>query len=268
MTKRDYAKESSDLAARQYAYDFDYLMHGYMLRSFAPFMRVGSALEMGCYMGDFTALLAERFDDLTVIEAAENLVQKSRTRVPKTKGGNPVAFHHSTFEAVTLNRKFDNIFLMHTLEHLDDPVGVLKLVNDWLTDAGYLFLVVPNPNAPSRQIAVKMGLISHNAAVTPAEREHGHRCTYSLDTLERDAKAAGLAVHYRSGIFFKPFANFQFDRLMKTDIISPEYMEGCYQMGMQYPDLCASIFLLCGRSASPNQSTARDAHPRGRTTGL
>ena len=37
-----------------------------------------------------------------------------------------------------------------------------------------------------------MGLISHNAAVTPAEAEHGHRCTYTLDTLERDAVAAGL----------------------------------------------------------------------------
>jgi hypothetical protein len=54
-----------------------------------------------------------------------------------------------------------------------------------------------------------MGLISHNAAVTPAEAEHGHRCTYSLDTLERDAVAAGLKVVHRSGIFFKALANFQ-----------------------------------------------------------
>jgi len=90
-----------------------------------------------------------------------------------------------------------------------------------------------------------MDLISHNAAVTKAEEEHGHRVTYSLDTIERDAKKAGLKVVYRSGIFFKALANFQWDKLLQTDIISPEYLEGCYQLGQQYPDLCSSIFLLC-----------------------
>ena len=84
-----------------------------------------------------------------------------------------------------------------------------------------------------------------DAAVTPAEKEHGHRITYTLDTLERDAKVAGLNVIHRSGIFFKALANFQWDQLLQTNIISKEYLEGCYQLGQQYPDLCSSIFLLC-----------------------
>jgi len=90
-----------------------------------------------------------------------------------------------------------------------------------------------------------MGLISHNSAVTDAEFAHGHRRTYALDTLERDVLASGLKVVHRSGIFFKALANFQWDRLLQTDIVSPEYLEGCYQLGQQYPDLCSSIFLLC-----------------------
>jgi len=110
--------------------------------------------------------------------------------------------------------------------------------------------VCPNANAPSRQIAVKMGLISHNVAVTPAEAKHGHRCTYTLDTLERDAVAAGLKVLHRSGIFFKALANFQWDRILQTDIISKEYLEGCYKLGQHYPDLCSSIFLMCESNAS------------------
>jgi hypothetical protein len=122
----------------------------------------------------------------------------------------------------------------------------MKRINDeWLSDTGRFFLVCPNANAPSRQIAVKMGLISHNSAVTTSQAEHGHRITYTFDTLERDAKAAGLNVIHRSGIFFKALANFQWDRLLSTDIISPEYLEGCYQLGQQYPDLCSSIFLMC-----------------------
>ena len=90
-----------------------------------------------------------------------------------------------------------------------------------------------------------MGLISHNSAITPAEVEHGHRITYTLDTLERDAKAGDLNVIHRSGIFFKALANFQWDKLLDTDIISKEYLDGCYELGHQYPDLCSSIFLVC-----------------------
>jgi 2-polyprenyl-3-methyl-5-hydroxy-6-metoxy-1,4-benzoquinol methylase len=156
-----------------------------------------------------------------------------------------------------LPQRYDNIVLTHVLEHLDDPVAVLRRVNDeWLSDSGRFFLVCPNANAPSRQIAVKMGLISHNSAVTPAERAHGHRVTYTLDTLERDARAAGLTVIHRSGIFFKALANFQWDRLLATDIISPEYLEGCYQLGQIYPDLCSSIFLVCesGRGGASAQT--------------
>jgi len=59
--------------------------------------------------------------------------------------------------------------------------------------------------------------------------------------------AAGLRVVSRTGIFFKALANFQWDRLLETDIVSKEYLDGCYMLGQQYPDLCASIFLLCER---------------------
>lgn len=75
--------------------------------------------------------------------------------------------------------------------------------------------------------------------------EHGHLITYSLDTLERDVVASGLKVVHRSDIFFHALANFQWDRLLQTDIISSEYFEGCYQLGQLYPDLCFSIVLPC-----------------------
>ncbi|MBY0405575.1 MAG: class I SAM-dependent methyltransferase [Cyanobacteria bacterium] len=243
---RNYQQEHQDNKERQYAYEFDTTLRFYMMRSFEPFLPEGKALELGCYKGNFTKTLSSHYTDLTVVEAAEDLIAEARSKVPDT-----VQFHHSTFETVNLSENtYDAIFLMHTLEHLDDPIVVLKKVKGWLKPQGRLFLVVPNANAPSRQIAVKMGLISHNAAVTPAEKVHGHRCTYTFDTLERDALAGGLSVIHRGGIFFKPLANYQFDRLMQeTDIISQEYLEGCYQLGMQYPDLCASIFLLCGKGS-------------------
>ena len=239
---RDYNKELKDTEDHKYGYSFDYdVMHPFMIKSFEPFFREGNFLELGSYKGNFTKRFLPYFSDITCVEASDEAVG-----IAKNEFGDKVKFYNSMFETVQLQEKYDNIVLTHVLEHIDDPVKVLKRINDeWLSDTGRFFLVCPNANAPSRQIAVKMGLISHNTAVTPAEKEHGHKITYTVDTLEKDAKAAGLNVVYRSGIFFKALANFQWDRLLNTDIISPEYLEGCYQLGQIYPDLCSSIFLMC-----------------------
>ena len=239
---RNYNKEALDTKEHKYSYDFDNRMKHYMMRSFLPFNPTGKALEMGCYHGEFTEILTGHFKDITVIEASDECIEVTKKRV-----GGKVKFIHSIFETFDAKEKYDSVFLMHTLEHLDHPVDILKKVNSWLSDTGKLFLVCPNANAPSRQIAVKMGLITHNSAITLAEKEHGHRNTYSLDTLEREARQAGLNVIHRGGIFFKALANFQLDKLMGTDILSDGYMEGCYQLGMVYPDLCASIFLVCAK---------------------
>ncbi len=244
---RNYNDELNDINNKQnekYAYSFDFdVFHPFMIRTFEVFFNEGSMLELGSYKGNLTKRLLPYSNDISCVEASEVAINEAKENL-----GSNIKYFHTLFEEANLPKKYDNVILTHVLEHLDDPVKVLKRINDeWLSDKGRFFLVCPNANAPSRQIAVKMGLISHNSAVTPAEAEHGHRITYSLDTLERDAVAAGLKVVHRSGIFFKALANFQWDQLLETDIISKEYLEGCYQLGHQYPDLCSSIFLLCER---------------------
>jgi len=239
---RNFNEEFKDNEGRKYTYGFDLdVMHPYMLKSFEPFFNQGSLLELGSFQGNFTKRFIPHFSDITCVEASDEAIE-----VAKKEFGDKVKFINSMFETAELPSKYDNIVLTHVLEHIDEPIKVLKRINDeWLSENGRFFLVCPNANAPSRQIAVKMGLISHNNAVTPAEKEHGHQITYTLDTLERDAKAAGLKVVHRSGIFFKALANFQWDRLLQTDIISKEYFDGCFELGQVYPDLCSSIFLMC-----------------------
>jgi 2-polyprenyl-3-methyl-5-hydroxy-6-metoxy-1,4-benzoquinol methylase len=244
INTRDYNAEIADTTDHKYAYGFDFdVMHSYMIKSFEPFLRRGNCLELGCFKGDFTRRLIPLFDDVSCVEASPDAID-----VARKLHANNAQFIAGRFEDVTLPRQYDNIVMTHVLEHLDDPVSVLRRINkEWLAKDGRFFLACPNANAPSRQIAVKMGLISHNSAVTPAEDEHGHLRTYTLDTLERDAVAAGLKVTFRSGIFFKALANFQWDKLLKTDIVSQEYLDGCFKLGQHYPDLCSSIFLVCER---------------------
>lgn len=263
MTARNLNNEFQDENDRKYAYDFDYILRDYMIKEFESLFvssdsinQSNNALEMGCYKGEFTKKLSPYFDDILVIEGASDLVNYCRNEYklsPDLIHNKKINIVNQRFEDTDIKTKSDNVFLIHTLEHLDNPVGILQKINGWLSDKGRLFLAVPNANAVSRQIAVNMGLISHNTAVTDGESEHGHRCTYNLDTLKRDAKQAGLNIVKEGGIFFKPFANFQFDEMKSHKIIDDAYLDGCYQLGMRYPDLCASIYLVCERGYVPNE---------------
>lgn len=237
---RDYNKEAQDHATHKYAYSFDYIMHKFLMRTFQNYKPSGKALEMGSYHGEFTQLMTEYFDDVTAVEASEECVNIAKERTSKS-----IKYILGTFEETVLTEKYDAIFLMHTLEHIDDRVGILAKAKSWLSDNGQLFVASPNANAPSRQIAVRMGLIPHNSAITEGEKAHGHTITYTLDVLEKEAKDAGLELVSRGGVFFKGLANFQLDKAIEANIISPEYLEGCYQLGQIYPDLCSSIYVVC-----------------------
>jgi len=243
LTKRNYDQEFKDTADHKYAYSFDFdVMHYYMLKAFEPHFIKGNCLELGSFRGNFTERLLPHFDDITCVEASREALAQAQERLPADN----IKYFNCTFEEVMLPTKYDNVILTHVLEHIDNPISLLsKIKTTWLSDKGRIFIVCPNANAASRQIAVKMGLISHNCSITPSEREHGHRITYSLDTLERDTKSSNLKTIFKTGIFFKALANFQWDKLLETDIINKEYLDGCYELGQQYPDLCSSIMVVC-----------------------
>jgi 2-polyprenyl-3-methyl-5-hydroxy-6-metoxy-1,4-benzoquinol methylase len=240
---RNYNLEYLDNHERNYAYSFDYLMHDYFMRVFNPFFSGKTALELGCFEGEFTKKILSSFENVTVIEASSELTDKAKARLE-----NRARFILSTFENTDMgNENFDAIFLLHTLEHLDDQQNVLRRIKEWLAPDGKLFIAVPNANAISRQIAVKMELINYNTAVTEGENKHGHRRTYTLDTLEHEIKQSGFNIIDSGGVFFKPFANFQFDLMIQNGIIEDAYLEGCFQLGKKYPDFCASIYSVCTR---------------------
>ena len=239
---RNYDAELLEDQGRTYVYDFEeQVMHGYELKTFQPFFRPGNALELGCHKGTFTKKLFPLFQDLTCAEASPKALAFAKGHLPAR-----IEFHEGIIEELELPRRYDNVFLTHVLEHLDDPVVNLRIVKErFMAPNGRFFICVPNANSISRQIAVNMGVVSHNSAVLPSERDGGHRITYSLDTLCRDARAAGLTIEDHGGIFLKTMASYQWDKLLKTDIITPGYIEGCYQLGKVYPDLCGTIYIIC-----------------------
>lgn len=222
---------------------FDTAMRSYMMRTFAPWFRDGKALQVGCAHGDQTSLLLERYPDLTVVEGAREFIDFTRRRV-----GDQVRFVEGLVEDFETADRYEAIFFSHVLEHVVDPVACLKKLGELLTPTGRLYVVVPNAEAASRRIAVKMGALAHLEDLSPNDIAAGHRRVYRLDTLCRDGQAAGLTLEDTGGIFFKPLANFQFDALIGGPLIGEAFMEGCYLLGKEQPAMAASIYLVAKKS--------------------
>ena len=124
---------------------FDLAMRHFMMRSFEPWFRDGPALQVGCAHGDQTSLLVERFADLTVVEAAGEFIAHTRARI-----GARATYVQALVEDYAPVKRFETILFSHVLEHVEDPVAVLRHLGSLLTPTGRLFVVVPNAEAPSR----------------------------------------------------------------------------------------------------------------------
>ena len=89
-----------------------------------------------------------------------------------------------------------------------------------------------------------MGLISNLYDLTPNDLRGGHRRVYDQVTLRRELELAGFEFVVQGGIFFKPFADFQMDTLIDTGILGEQQLQGLYNLGNQYPDMCADVYAI------------------------
>jgi len=222
-----------------YTYKFDYLMHPWMLETLSDHFQNGATLEIGCFEGRMSSLLLERFDDLVIVEPMIENIEAARVVAPNA------VFNHCKIEDFVSMTRFQNIFLIHTLEHIQEDVKTLTAIQSLLGKGGRLFVVVPNANAASRQIAAAGGIIASTKCVTESEKRHGHFRTYDLDDLKHCVGMAGMTTVADGGIFFKGLANFQLDQAIEAGIIGPEYLKGCLELGKKQPELCSSIYVVC-----------------------
>lgn len=235
---RDLNKELLPNNEREYAYDFDYIIRNALLQRVLIWLdSEDRTLEIGAFEGGMTEQIKEKFADLTVLEGSSELAAGLMR-----KFGDEIPVINELIETFTPSHQFGNIFLVHTLEHLDEPINELKRISKWLKPKGKLVVAVPNGEALSRQIAVRMGLIESNESVTEGEYLQGHRKTYTMASLLAEIRKAGLVALDFGGVIVKPLSNSQFDKALETGIISQEYVRACDELAREHPNLAASIF--------------------------
>jgi Methyltransferase domain len=131
------------------------------------------------------------------------------------------------------------------MEHVLEPSLVLKMVRQVLKPDGLLFMVVPNARALSRQLAIHMGLIPDLKALTENDLVNGHRRVYDRVYFNREIEQTGFESIAEGGLMLKILADFQLDKLIDDGMIQQAQIDGLYKLGLEYPDLCGSLFPIC-----------------------
>lgn len=203
----------------------------YSYISIKPFFAGETCLEMGPADGEMTRFLQVDFNKLDVVDASEKYVEAAK------KLGKNIEGYTSLFEEFKPERKYDTIIMSHVLEHVQDPVMVLKKAKGWLNQNGRIIAVVPNGDSLHRQLGVKLGMLEQKTQLNDQDIEIGHRRVYIRESLETDIKKAGLKTVSKGGIFLKLLSNNQMLAFKDDDLI-----DGMFELGKDFPQFCSEIY--------------------------
>jgi len=191
---------SQDTMADKFIEDeCQYYTYGWVFRHIGHCKEI---LELGYGEGNFTEELVKRGFQPTVLEGSAASLQRARSFF-----GDKIKYAHDLFEEYDPEQAFDCILATHVLEHVDDPVLLLKRMRKWLAPNGKIIIIVPNKESIHRQLAVIMKLQPDLDSLSARDKVVGHQRVYSLDSLAADVEKSGMKVIESEGFFLKTLPN-------------------------------------------------------------
>jgi 2-polyprenyl-3-methyl-5-hydroxy-6-metoxy-1,4-benzoquinol methylase len=188
-----------------------------------------NALEVGCGSGSSTEKLCKIFHDIEVVEPSQKNVALLKSRVPD------VICHEMLLEDFSTTRKYDFIFFLNVIEHVEDPVASLKLIAGLVKHEGLIFISGPNCMSLNRRAGYKMGILENYEKMAPKDYEVGHRRLYTVAMLRDHCDQAGLKVLSMKGMYLKPLSETQMIAL------GDDAVRAFYSLGEEIPEYCASL---------------------------
>jgi 2-polyprenyl-3-methyl-5-hydroxy-6-metoxy-1,4-benzoquinol methylase len=240
-----------------YYSDYNTILGYYQVQSCLEHAHGDSLLDLPCGDGTLTALFINNFKRVVGVDASSKHLEVARKRAPKAK------FYECLIEEFSPGEQFDNVVMLNILEHVADPVAVLRKAATLLKEDGLLIVHVPNANAINRHIAVSMGTLESLEELSPFDiKVAGHRRSYTISSLEQEFIEAGLSIKSTGGIFYKMLSTAQMDWFLKNGLWQDggfgwgrvgaekskdwkaEFCRACYELGKQRPEDC-NIAYVC-----------------------
>lgn len=219
--------------ANLYDFDNDILLNWYPKRVLALLDKTDSILELGVGHGFTSKIFSEKFNNHTVLEGSEAVINNFKQKFPDIKTDIVLTY----FEDYTTTKKFDVIIMGFILEHVDDPSYIITRFKKFLTPSGKLYIAVPNAEALNRRVGNIAGLLSDVESLSEYDCLLGHKRYYTVDTLKKEAESAGYKINNIEGIYLKPVTTNQMISLNLT----PEIIAAFCEVGINYPELSCGI---------------------------
>ena len=187
-------------------------------------------LEVGIGSGDVTLMLTKHFKTIDCIDSNKDNFSNISRRLGHFKDSK-INFIHSKIEDANIeNKKYDHIILLGILEHLKDPISILKKISENLDKDGRMYIVVNLANSLHRLMGIKMGMIKTTDELSESDYKLGHYRIYTLPTLRDHILSAGLNICYEQPFYLKPLptqnlADLNFDMHKALDMLGREYPE-------------------------------------------
>ena len=216
--------------------DFYANLVNYCFLTFKPYFKQNSCLELGCADGLMTAHLVKCFKKVVAIDGSEKFCDLTKNRIKSPN----LEVICSLFEEFETEECYHTIIMAHILEHLDNPVMLMKRVKSWLKNNGVILIDVPCADSIHRQAAVKMGLLKKVDELNDYDKKLGHKRVYKWETLQKDIIKAGLKIVKMGGIFLKPLTNAQIGEWFTREMI-----DAFFELGKDYPKIAAEIYAVC-----------------------
>lgn len=192
-------------------------------------------LELGLGWGYSTPKFEEKFSNHTVIDGDRDIIKKYYEEHPSSKA-NIVESYFEDFQPV---ERYDLIIMGFVLEHVLNLVALINQYRKYLTSNGRIFITVPNATSLHRRVGHVAGLLEDMYELSKTDILYGHRRYYDVETLKNDCSRAGLKVVRTEGMFLKPITTGQ---MLKLEL-SHDILEAFYDIGINYPELCAGIMI-------------------------
>ena len=200
-----------------------------------PWIEGPEVLEMGFGDDEWTSKIINKIGHSNLVDGSSILLKAS-----KEKYKEKITTYESLFEFFKPDKSFDTILASYILEHVENPVLVLKNVSGWLKPSGKLIAIVPHAGSLHRRLAVAMGLQKNVSDLGETDHRMGHRRVYSLDTFESDITKAGYQIEMKTGFFTKLLPQSMMHNM------SDEMLKGLMNLSHQLPiEYAASIAFVC-----------------------
>ena len=191
-----------------------------------------SALEIGCGSGYSTEKLVKLFNEYEVVEPSKKNIDLLKSKVENIK------CYEVLLEDFKTEKKYDNIFFLNILEHVEDPIDSLKILSELIKHEGLIFISAPNCMSLNRRAGYEMGALERYEVLAPKDYKVGHRRLYTVDMMIDHCEKAGLKVLDVKGVYLKPLSESQMFNL------GDDVIQAFMQLGEDVPEYSAGIFAI------------------------